>query len=358
MQLKILEVVAPRGHEDAVIAIAAEAAADWTVTALAHPAGTEPIGPEPAGEPDDAGAEPVALVLIRILSGPAARQAMVDRIQTVLAGTKHWRLTIQPVDASLPALEPEAAPDPEAAEAERRRAVTATREELYGAVAGGAALDSNFLIFLVLATLVAALGLVSDTVAVIVGAMVIAPLLGPSLAFALATALGDRRLMLRALGTGLAGLGLAIALSALLTLIVPVPADSVELNSRTAIGYGSVALALASGAAAALSLTAGLPTTLVGVMVAVALLPPAATVGLMLGTGALGPALGAAMLLAVNLIAVNLMGQLVFLMRGIRPHRWLSPGATQKSAQQSVSLSIAVSAMLLAAIIALIAAGA
>lgn len=353
MQLKILEVVAPRGHADAVIAIAADAAADWTVTDLVAPKGPEP------GDGDD---RPAPLVQIRILCGPAARQAVIDRIQTVLAGTAQWRLTILPVDASLPELQPDAAPDPardpDAADAaERHQAVTATREELYGAVAGGAVLDSNFLIFLVLATLVAGLGLIADNVAVIIGAMVIAPLLGPSLAFALATALGDRALMLRALGTGTAGLGLAIALSALLTLVVPVPADSVEIHSRTEIGYGSVALALASGAAAALSLTAGLPMTLVGVMVAVALLPPAATVGLMLGTGAFGPALGAAMLLAVNLIAVNLMGQLVFLMRGIRPHRWLSRGSAQQSAQQSMGLSIAVSSALLAAIIALIAIG-
>ena len=346
MQLKIIEVVAPRGHSDTLIAIAEQAAAvDWTVTGLTD---LTEIGADPGAVPGGA-ADEEGLVTVRILCGPEARQAMVDRIQTVLAGAKRWRLMIQPVDASLPA----PTRDPEAAEAERRRAVTATREELYSAVAGGAALDSNFLVFLVLATLVAALGLISDNVAVIIGAMVIAPLLGPSLAFALATALGDRALLARALGTGAAGLGLAIALSALLSLIVPVPADSVEIQSRTGIGYDGVALALASGAAAALSLTAGLPTTLVGVMVAVALLPPAATAGLMLGTGAYGPALGALMLLAVNLIAVNLMGQLVFLLRGIRPHRWLA----RSSARQSVGLSIGVSLILLTAIIALIAAG-
>ncbi|HKK22634.1 MAG TPA: TIGR00341 family protein [Pseudohaliea sp.] len=327
MQLKIIEIVAPRGHADTLAAIAAQAeATDCTIADLADP----------------------DLVLVRILCGPDARQAMVDRIQTVLSGAERWRLSLLPVDATLPA----PCRDQAAAEAERRKATTATREELYTAVSAGAAIDSNFLIFIAVSTIVAALGLTADNVAVIIGAMVIAPLLGPSLAFALATALGDRALLGRALRTGALGLGLAIALSALLTTIVPVPPDSVELQARTGLGYDGVALALASGAAAALSLTAGLSTTLVGVMVAVALLPPAATAGLMLGIGAIGPALGALMLLAVNLIALNLMGQVVFLMKGIRPHRWLERSA----ARQSVGLSIAMSLALLAAVVALIAA--
>nr|MBS0020561.1 DUF389 domain-containing protein [Gammaproteobacteria bacterium] len=84
----------------------------------------------------------------------------------------------------------------------------------------------------------------------------------------------------------------------------------------------SVALALASGAAAVLSLTTGLPSVLVGVMVAVALLPPAATLGLMLGRGQPDLATGAALLLAVNIVCLNLASKIVFLVRGIRPRTW------------------------------------
>jgi len=88
------------------------------------------------------------------------------------------------------------------------------------------------------------------------------------------------------------------------------------------VGFDSVALALASGAAAVLSMTTGLPSVLVGVMVAVALLPPAATLGIMLGSGQLHLALGAGLLLAVNLVCVNLAAKLVFLVKGIRPRTW------------------------------------
>jgi len=88
-------------------------------------------------------------------------------------------------------------------------------------------------------------------------------------------------------------------------------------------GWDSIALALASGAAAALSLSTGLSSILVGVMVAVALLPPAATLGLMLGQGHTQLAIGAGLLLAVNVVCVNLASKLVFIAKGINPRTWL-----------------------------------
>ena len=92
--------------------------------------------------------------------------------------------------------------------------------------------------------------------------------------------------------------------------------------SRTDVGLDSLALALASGAAAALSLSTGLSSVLVGVMVAVALLPPAATFGLMLGHGEFQLALGALLLLAANVVCVNLATKVVFMIKGISPRTW------------------------------------
>jgi hypothetical protein len=84
------------------------------------------------------------------------------------------------------------------------------------------------------------------------------------------------------------------------------PTASAGLAPRTEVGLASIALALASGGAAVLSLTGNVPIALVGVMVAVALLPPTATLGLMVGDGHWGPAAGAALRLAVNVVCVNL----------------------------------------------------
>jgi len=122
--------------------------------------------------------------------------------------------------------------------------------------------------------------------------------------------------------TNLAGLAIAIGLSILIALVMPFDTASPELLARTTVGLDSVALALASGAAAALSLTTGLSSVLVGVMVAVALLPPAVTFGIMLGTGDLSLATSAGLLLAVNIVCVNLACKIVFFVKGIRPRTW------------------------------------
>jgi uncharacterized membrane protein len=92
-----------------------------------------------------------------------------------------------------------------------------------------------------------------------------------------------------------------------------------------------MALALASGAAAALSLTTGLSSVMVGVMVAVALLPPAVTLGLMLGHGDIDLAAGAGLLLAINVVCINLASKVVFFVKGIRPRTWWEKERAQRA---------------------------
>lgn len=239
---------------------------------------------------------------------------MLDALQTVLGAQREARVLVIAVETVLPR--------PPEAERRKEDAATAAREALYDSVEKNARLDLNFAVLVILSTVVAAIGLIAGNVAVVIGAMVIAPLLGPNLALGLGTALGDIKLMHKALVANVAGIGIAVALSAILGYFWPFESLSGELMARTEAGLDSVALELASGAAAALSLTTGLPSVLVGVMVAVALLPPAATLGLMLGHGHPDLAFGAGLLLAVNVVCVNLSSKVVFLLRGIRPRTW------------------------------------
>jgi len=106
--------------------------------------------------------------------------------------------------------------------------------------------------------------------------------------------------------------------------------DSPELLSRTRVGFDSIALALVSGAAAVLSLASGISSVLVGVMVAVALLPPGATMGIMLGAGKFDLAYGALLLLAVNIVCVNLSAKLVFWFKGVQPRTWYEKQKAKK----------------------------
>src|SRR5690606_40689686 len=103
----------------------------------------------------------------------------------------------------------------------------------------------------------------------------------------------------------MAGLLLALVISIGIGVVSPNIDLTSELMSRTHVGLSSLALALASGAAAALSITTGVSSVLVGVMVAVALLPPTVTLGIMLGIQNWPLALGALALLLVNIASVN-----------------------------------------------------
>jgi uncharacterized hydrophobic protein (TIGR00341 family) len=201
-----------------------------------------------------------------------------------------------------------------------------------------------------LSSIVASAGLLENNVAVIIGAMVIAPLLGPNIAFAFGTSLGDRELVLNSLTTIVTGIALAISVAFITGLIWPAQAITHELVLRTDINYAGTAIALASGAAASLSLVTGLSSVLVGVMVAVALMPPAVTIGLMLSDAAYDYAIGASMLLAVNIVCINLSAKLVFLLKGIQPRTWLET----KKARQSRTLYLTVWITLLMLLIVMI----
>jgi uncharacterized hydrophobic protein (TIGR00341 family) len=151
------------------------------------------------------------------------------------------------------------------------------------------------------------------------------------MAFSLGASLGEKALVIESLKAISTGIFIAITLSIGIGLLWNGSFDSFELTSRTDVAYSSTAIALASGAAASLSLISGTSTVLVGVMVAVALMPPAVAIGLMLSINENQQALGAALLLAVNIVCLNLSAKLVFLFRGIKPRTWLEAHKARQS---------------------------
>ena len=265
-------------------------------------------------------------------------QEVLDALQGVLGAQSYAKLLVYPIDISLPKQTEE--------QQEKEAKATQARESLYKEVQKNSRLDVNYIVLVMLSTIVAAIGLIENNVAVVIGAMVIAPLLGPNLAFGLGTALGDLSLMKNSLKTLSAGVLLAVSISVIMGIVWPFPLTSPELISRTDAGLDSIALAFASGAAAALSLSTGLPSVLVGVMVAVALLPPAATFGLMLGHARPDLAAGAALLLAVNVVSVNLACKLVFLIKGVRPRTWWEKEKASKAMRRYIFVWVVTLALL------------
>ncbi len=273
--------------------------------------------------------------LISVLLDDVAAQELFDSVECCMEGQTDWRIVILDVKASAPAKSAEE----EATQAEQK----ATREEIYAEVGRSAALGADFIVLTILSTIVAAIGLNTNSVASVIGAMVIAPLLGPILAFTFGASLGDDK-MLRRTGLSLCvGILLSFSVAFLIAFIIQVNPESEELVSRAEVSLDAVALAMAAGAAAALSLAKGNSSILVGVMVAAALLPPIAAVGLYMGSGHWELAMRAALLLTLNLASLVLSGLIVFWVKGIRPRKWIE----QANARRAILLHAGVSAAFL-----------
>jgi uncharacterized hydrophobic protein (TIGR00341 family) len=284
---------------------------------------------------------------MRALLNTEKADDIIDRLEETLADAEGHHIVLLPVSAIRPR------PDDEADGENGPEADRIGRDEIYEEVAKGAHLTWVYLTFIALSSIVAALGLRSDDVPAIIGAMVIAPLLGPNVALSLATTLADWKLGIRALSTSAAGVALALALSIGLGLVLPIDPTVSAIAGRTEVSLLDLGLALASGGAGALAFTTGAAPGIIGVMVAVALLPPLVTAGLMLGSGYYELALSAAMLLTANLICINLAGVVTFLVRGIRPGSWYETERARKATFVAIATWIVLLAILIASIILL-----
>lgn len=283
--------------------------------------------------------------IVRILLPKEQTELISDLVSKRFSAADGFRLILYAVEATLPKLdEPEenTADPATAAEqpAPKRVPDRISREELYEDIAGGARISPVYIITVVLAALVAAIGLMRGDVIVIIGAMVIAPLLGPNVALALATTLGDGKLARRSLVAALIGVLTTLIIALAAGLIFPVDPFVSEILSRTQVGIGDVLLALAAGSAGALAFTSGIPTSLIGVMVAVALLPPLVTAGLLAGSGQLKLALGAVVLYITNMVCVNLAGVITFLAQRVRPRTWWEEARAKKASRLAVIIWI------------------
>jgi len=292
-------------------------------------------------------------LVVRILLDAEQSETVLDLLDKRYASRKGGRVVILPVEATLPRPEPE--PEAEATATsepppEEEPPQRISRQELYEDIENGARLSRVYMAMVALSTVVAAIGLNQNSLAVIIGAMVIAPLLGPNVALSLSITLGDLPLLRQSLLTALAGVAAALALSVIIGMLLQADPTFSEMMSRTTVKMGDVAVALASGSAGALALTTGVSATLIGVMVAVALLPPLVTSGLLLGGGHFALAMGAFSLFLVNLICVNLAGITTFLLQGIRPTSWWEKDRAMKATRIAIALSVT----LLAALVGII----
>jgi len=189
----------------------------------------------------------------------------------------------------------------------------ASRESIIAFAEENSEADKKYFALFFLSTVVAALGLMADNVAVVVGAMIIAPAFGPLAAASTGVVLGKLELFRKGIRAEAAGAFLAIFTASVLAMMIPGLPITDSLRMRMYPTLMDLFVALASGAAGAYSLSkGGKGAGIVGVMVAAALVPSMAAIGI--GLTILNPLLvfGALLLLAVNIVAIILAMVLVF----------------------------------------------
>lgn len=181
------------------------------------------------------------------------------------------------------------------------------RVELVERIHGSSRWDFDFIALICLSTLIAGLGLLQNSAAVVIGAMLVAPLMTPLLGAGLALVQGNRLLAASSVGTVVRGFLLALAIGCLLGFAMQLETATPEMLARCSPGISDLVVAFASGLAAAYANgRPNLVSALPGVAIAAALVPPLATAGLVLAMGRIELALGAGLLFFTNIVAIIL----------------------------------------------------
>jgi uncharacterized hydrophobic protein (TIGR00341 family) len=275
----------------------------------------------------------------KILTAAKNTELILDVLHKFYSEDTSLRVVILPVEATIPRPE-------EPAEEEKQEKVKGKSsdrisiEELYQKIISVAGVTRRYILMVVLASIVAAIGLLKNDVAVIIGSMVIAPLLTPNMALSLATTLADSHLARKAIITNITGFAIVLSVGFIMGFFMNVDPSIPQIASRSDVSHYYIFLALAAGIAGAYSITKGVAEALVGVMVAVALLPPLAAAGLLYGAAYWVDGTGALLLCLVNIVCINLSGVVTFIFEGIQPRKWGEAEKAKKAVKVSIALWI------------------
>lgn len=198
-------------------------------------------------------------------------------------------------------------------------------EEMYDSIMNDAKLSQNFLLNVVLSTIICSIGIIKRDVATLVAASAIAPFLGAILGYSFSISTDDYTLMKKSIKTLSIGLLISISIGVIMGQIWDyLPYNyTIEINQgffrQIKYSYYAFALALASGASAGLAVTAGTPIVMASFMVAVALLPNITITGIAIGMGFFELFLNSFLLLCINILCIVLTSQLIFAFKKIKP---------------------------------------
>jgi uncharacterized hydrophobic protein (TIGR00271 family) len=183
----------------------------------------------------------------------------------------------------------------------------------------------RFVTLMSLSSVIAATGILTDSTAVVIGAMLIAPLMTPLMATSMSLVMGWPVRLARSATTAAVGIAIAIGIGALLAVILPASVDiatNSQIVSRLMPTVLDLVIAVAAGAAGAYALSRpDVSDALPGVAVAISLVPPLSVVGITWSQGGWEESLGALLLFSTNTCAILVVGGVTFVLTGVTPVR-------------------------------------
>ena len=267
----------------------------------------------------------------------------IEKLKSRGVGVEYGFIDILDLKATLPR-EAE-----EVSDTKIQRDATLAVEEIYENVKKQASLSFDFIAFSILAAAMAGFGLIQNNTTVIVASMLLSPLMGPMLGVALGYVVRDRQLFVKGTVNELISLGLSFAVGIVMALMLPIlivgiapttmdfitgvqnnfsdtPRILTEITRRGGFSPIDIGVALISGPAVAVSVTKGDMSSLVGVAISAALMPPAVNAALMLTLGGIygnatlaGIGFGSLLLLAMNIILIDLSAIVMFRIKKLTP---------------------------------------
>ncbi|MEB2786455.1 TIGR00341 family protein [Algoriphagus persicinus] len=208
-----------------------------------------------------------------------------------------------------------------------RHATSDEFKELFSLLRKNAQTSSSYLVLMALSTMIATFGLFGDSAPVVIGAMILAPLMGPIISLAMGALRQDALLIKNSLISIFWGIVLGLIFSILITLITPLEILNNQIIARIRPNLLDLGIAIASGIAGAYAYSKEeISKTLAGVAISVALVPPLAVAGIGIGWADWSVFWGAMLLLSTNLAGIVMAALLTFLLLGFSPFRLAKRG--------------------------------
>ncbi|MEB2776956.1 TIGR00341 family protein [Algoriphagus sp. D3-2-R+10] len=208
-----------------------------------------------------------------------------------------------------------------------RHATSDEFKELFSLLRKNSQTTSTYLVLMALSTMIATFGLFGDSAPVVIGAMILAPLMGPIISLAMGALRQDALLIKNSMITIFWGIILGLIFSILITLITPLEILNNQITARIRPNLLDLGIAIASGIAGAYAYSKEeISKTLAGVAISVALVPPLAVAGIGIGWVDWNVFWGAMLLLGTNLAGIVMAASLTFLLLGFTPFRLAKRG--------------------------------